>query len=96
MTYRKIIASAILSIGVSMPLAMPLMAAEVASADGPSKASASMATTSSIAGSNLAASVGGNQVVEQSADSVTGLEPGTLALIGFGLLALAATRRNAR
>lgn len=27
---------------------------------------------------------------------ITGLEPGTLALIGFGLLALAATRRNAR
>ncbi|MEM8500393.1 MAG: PEP-CTERM sorting domain-containing protein [Pseudomonadota bacterium] len=27
---------------------------------------------------------------------ITGLEPGTLALIGFGLLALAATRRNAK
>ena len=27
---------------------------------------------------------------------ITGLEPGTLALIGFGLLALAATRRNVR
>lgn len=34
--------------------------------------------------------------MESTKSSVTGLEPGTLALIGFGLLALAATRRNAR
>lgn len=34
--------------------------------------------------------------IESTKSTVTGLEPGTLALIGFGLLALAATRRNAR
>lgn len=33
---------------------------------------------------------------ESNKSPITGLEPGTLALIGFGLIALAATRRNAR
>ncbi|MFK7730639.1 MAG: hypothetical protein AB8B48_03375 [Pseudomonadales bacterium] len=33
---------------------------------------------------------------QEGKSPITGLEPGTLALIGFGLLALAATRRNAR
>ncbi len=45
---------------------------------------------------NTAASQTASSKEQDSKSPITGLEPGTLALIGFGLLALAATRRNAR
>ena len=52
---------------------------------------------SAVQGLNTDAVVPAVSSAEQDGKSpITGLEPGTLALIGFGLLALAATRRNAR
>lgn len=85
---------------MSLPLAVSAMVDgpnSVALVDSTSSHSGAAASTSVATPGDRSANTPTEQVVKPASKSpVSGLEPGTIGLMGFGLLALFLARRNAR
>lgn len=86
----------LLSTSVSAQEAIAMLDTAPVAAPGIQVSSSVQVTGTAIIETEAVASPPAASEKAQSAPTTAGLEPGTMALIGFGLLALAATRRNAR